>query len=76
MKLQENVKTITKDLVTNEIIRWSKVRDKFSRLAAKLEGDRTSGSYRYQTSIEDLLERCGSLEKSYDQMHKVLFNFD
>ena len=60
-----------------EFNRWSKLRDKYEKLADEFERDRNSGSYRYQNSIEDLIDRAKALEKSYLKVQEdVLINFD
>jgi len=59
-KLHGKVKTLTHELVgeakrmtieleeqKEDVIKWKKIKDSFSKLATKLENDRTSGSYRY-----------------------------
>jgi len=60
----------------SEAVRWQKVRDRFEKLSTELESDRGSGSYRYQNSIEDIIERAEALNKACNEAHDVLYNFD
>ena len=41
-----------------------------------MEGDRGYSSFKYRTSIEDILDRTHVLEISFTEMHKALFNYD
>ena len=64
------------DQTQTELRRWATIRDKFEKLSNELEGDRTSGSYRYQYSIEELLARIDRLEGESEEMHAILMDFD
>lgn len=88
-EFQNRVSTLTHDFVKevtgmtgeleeakSEAVRWQKVRDRFEKLSAELESDRGSGSYRYQNSIEDIIERAEALNKACNEAHDVLYNFD
>lgn len=64
------------DETRDEVLKWKKIRDQFETLAKKLENERSSGSYRYEHSIEDMIERAKALETAIEEVHDVLLNFD
>ena len=46
------------------------------RLNDELQRDRYNGSYRYQLSIEDFIERTRALQEANAEVHDVLQHFD
>lgn len=58
------------------VLKWKQLRDQFYRETQTLEKDRGLGKYRYQNSIEDIIERSKDLEQAYGQIHQNLWNYD
>lgn len=86
---QERVDVLTREFVAratthagelderkDEASRWRKVRDRYERLAEELQRDRFNGSYRYQPSVEDLIDRTKALDDASAECHDVLLNMD
>jgi len=89
VRVQERVEILTKEFVTrattlagdldeakDEVSRWTKIRDRFETLSGELQRDRFNGSYRYQPSVEDLIDRTKALEEASQECHDVLLNMD
>ena len=48
----------------DEVLKWKKIRDKFQDLSDALLRDRSAGSnYKYEHTIEDMIERAQALEQ-------------
>ena len=60
----------------SEVINFKQVKDKFRKEAEFLEKDRGYSVYKYQMSIEDIMDRTRELEQSFAEIHQVLWNYD
>lgn len=64
------------DETKDGVLKWKQLRDQFYKETQILEKDRSLGKYRYQNSIEDIIERSKDLEESYAKIHDELWNYD
>ena len=72
------VRGLRKDLeeAKTEVINFKQVKDQFKKEAEFLEKDRGYSAYKYQMSIEDIMDRTRELEQSFAEIHQVLWNYD
>jgi len=69
---------LRKDLeeAKSEVIKFKQLKDQFKKEAEFLEKDRGYSAYKYQMSIEDIMDRTRELEQSFAEIHQVLWNYD
>ena len=67
----EKVRNTSEELEeeNKEVIKFKKTRDLYEKMTKELERERSNGSYKYQHSIEDFLDRATSLEKASEEIH-------
>ena len=67
----EKVRNTSEELEeeNKEVIKFKKTRDLYEKMSKELERERSNGSFKYQHSIEDFLDRASSLERASEEVH-------